>query len=996
MSFTQRVNVGAANVVLETFDSQVLLPAEYSATVTLPCNDQLTGAMVALKGNASFVQAASSAGSSSVYTASCAFSANNTAGNQIIVAVAVAAGIGLLNVAISDTQGNSYTQIVGPLHDLSGAQFISLFLATGIAGGANTISVTISNAGAPGIINLALHEYSGITSVDSYGSVIGGTGEYGSTGTGSYYIVSNGSVEVACTTTATSDLLFVAWGYSTGTCAGTSIVGPSGGPIIPGAWYVVYELSGSPATGSYVDRSTKLFLGEGAKHSFTLQARQRGSAEYTLVAEPWDDYEPTQFSPVFFFDQTLEGYTLVFSGILQNFTTRYVSTTGLRYYDCTAVSLECMFDTVYCDGQELYQNETCGYILTDLYHRLVPGCLVSLGNIQAGATIAQFNPQKGQKLSEIFQQLALTSEFTWGVNPQTLQLFFQAPTAQPAPFNLTSAESLWDTISVHYDGNDYRNRQGVKLSYDAFSHSMEFFVGSGQLSLTLMRPVEQVTNAWLGEFTCNTASASFSGQPNPGDTVTIGPANGTWQASHVYGLGGVIVVGGYVYHVTTAGTSGGSEPNFAAYTVTGDTVPDGSVIWTCLGASGLSAGTSTYTFVATLDNTQYGQVLIGSTLAKTVQNLADAINAAAPYGGPPYTNGKGLTISLPTWENSQCNAINVTSTGFTLQQKAAGSGWVAGLSSTGSAFSWSAAQTSGGTSPGGNFPNLSIYVEGTSTAAPGLAYTPGSNVVTLATPLDSGSNLNIEYTRADGDVIECENTAAVISLAATQESTGKYQQFTDQSQQGLISTSSAAGLQLAQQALAAYGTPPVEPEVILLQPGIFPGMVWTWALSSPLNVLNASYYVEELKAEIVPGVTYGTGLDSPAAPGAGHYRYSVKVIDVAVIGSYMDFWEHMGGAAGGGGALGGALVATSGGAQSQAGSPVPNFSDDETPSGTINGTNTSFTLANPPSPAASLLLFINGVLQIQGTDYTLSGSTITMSNAPTTGSVLNAYYRYAA
>lgn len=53
----------------------------------------------------------------------------------------------------------------------------------------------------------------------------------------------------------------------------------------------------------------------------------------------------------------------------------------------------------------------------------------------------------------------------------------------------------------------------------------------------------------------------------------------------------------------------------------------------------------------------------------------------------------------------------------------------------------------------------------------------------------------------------------------------------------------------------------------------------------------------------------------------------------------------------------------------------------ETPSGTINGSNTAFTLAAAPS-GGRLVLFLNGVYQKPTTDYTLSGTTITMVTAP--------------
>ena len=77
---------------------------------------------------------------------------------------------------------------------------------------------------------------------------------------------------------------------------------------------------------------------------------------------------------------------------------------------------------------------------------------------------------------------------------------------------------------------------------------------------------------------------------------------------------------------------------------------------------------------------------------------------------------------------------------------------------------------------------------------------------------------------------------------------------------------------------------------------------------------------------------------------------------------------------------------------------VPLFADDETPSGTINSSNKTFTLANTPSPAASLHLMVEGgELIFGGTEpngYSLSGDTITMVTAPITGTTLRANYRH--
>jgi len=64
----------------------------------------------------------------------------------------------------------------------------------------------------------------------------------------------------------------------------------------------------------------------------------------------------------------------------------------------------------------------------------------------------------------------------------------------------------------------------------------------------------------------------------------------------------------------------------------------------------------------------------------------------------------------------------------------------------------------------------------------------------------------------------------------------------------------------------------------------------------------------------------------------------------------------------------------------------------ETPSGTQNGSNTAFTLAHTPNPAASLCLFLNGQLLTLTEDYTLSGATITFIVAPDSGDKIRASY----
>jgi len=68
---------------------------------------------------------------------------------------------------------------------------------------------------------------------------------------------------------------------------------------------------------------------------------------------------------------------------------------------------------------------------------------------------------------------------------------------------------------------------------------------------------------------------------------------------------------------------------------------------------------------------------------------------------------------------------------------------------------------------------------------------------------------------------------------------------------------------------------------------------------------------------------------------------------------------------------------------------------DETPTGTIDSSNDTFTLSETPV-SGSLKLFQDGVLLKATTHYTLSGATITFETAfiPWTGQRLFANYRY--
>lgn len=71
--------------------------------------------------------------------------------------------------------------------------------------------------------------------------------------------------------------------------------------------------------------------------------------------------------------------------------------------------------------------------------------------------------------------------------------------------------------------------------------------------------------------------------------------------------------------------------------------------------------------------------------------------------------------------------------------------------------------------------------------------------------------------------------------------------------------------------------------------------------------------------------------------------------------------------------------------------------EQETPSGTINGVNTEFTLSRTPAGAKAVILFLDGDILAQGSGagkYTTTGTTITMGTAPALGQSLYAWYAY--
>jgi hypothetical protein len=126
-------------------------------------------------------------------------------------------------------------------------------------------------------------------------------------------------------------------------------------------------------------------------------------------------------------------------------------------------------------------------------------------------------------------------------------------------------------------------------------------------------------------------------------------------------------------------------------------------------------------------------------------------------------------------------------------------------------------------------------------------------------------------------------------------------------------TSAPQGLSAVQNALTAYATLPVTFSFDTYDPGLLPGQYLTVNVSNrPVGIaplVNNQYLIQSVDGKIVPVKTYLSSAGMPAAANAGHFRYTIKVINTSVVQSYLEWWGQQGGSGGGGGSSSGIVVA---------------------------------------------------------------------------------------
>ena len=892
-----------------------------------------------------FVQgaAANTGSGANVASFAVAFPSANAGACCIVVDVVFTTAHGIGSVAVTDSQGNSYSPAVLGEDSTTGI-WAGVYVATGCHAGANTVTITYTGTDSLHDVAMAIHEYANVTAVDAYAYSTWASAKTATATVTQAY--SNDIVHAACFTQGGTSFLTlggtsftareIIGGYDS-ILSGDVAVSQSIGSTVTASFHarntrnivcivVALKVSGAPATpgtawiyanepgAGLTDRSRYLRLGKGAKHTFTSTLRNRGTAEIPLYIPAGDSFlsSPSNYVGVqiYLYDQPPSGAALVWAGSVEQVDVEFINVAGARSVTLHLVSFHQAFDVLLVPPQSFFYGAAQD-IFTSLFGSVANGVPVALGTVSASFVINSLTCN-WDKLSDVFSKLATAASCIWGIDIPTLTAYLKPVSTTASPYTLHSGQILFGSVKWNQNRQDYCNRFILKISPDAFSQSAESFGFSGApQSFQLMRPAQSITGAWFTYNTSNSATASFSGLPSDGDTVEVGyPQSGSiynWAPAAPYALGQIIIdPSNHVQKCTVAGLSGNSQPS---WNDTGGTTSDGpgtpnpnglgGAVWTDLGVSGAGGlGASVYTFKTVLDNRQWGQVLIDpyGSVAQTEQNLIDAINANQATAGTAF--------SWPTWENPLLNAVSNTGSGFTVENKTPGAGYSAALSASSSAFSWSASATSGGTTSGGTV-SLQVAANGSSNSA-NIYYTPGSSVVAIASrpsgvPV-SGGIIQIQYQRYAGDCIVVEDSASVATRAALENGTGKYQKITSDTSV----TSNTLGYQTAQSTLAAYDVIPTSFSFVTYKAGLQTGQLLSISVASgyPTGlaalVNGFEWVVQEIQADLVPAKPY---VNQTTAPGGGHYRYTVTVINVNQIDSYLEFWQGINGGGGGGGQI---------------------------------------------------------------------------------------------
>ena len=522
---------------------------------------------------------------------------------------------------------------------------------------------------------------------------------------------------------------------------------------------------------------------------FTETLGNRGTASFTLVV-PNFDYEPSMGDLVVIWENVdptqplgppnnpaQPGYP-VFCGTLDskkktrmaNVTTGWPLQAEGFWIECAAVSLESLFDKRMTSG--FYVDENPGDIVTAILSALQPQetPFAVVNGIPQNAFIDFQAPNitigwpDPVRVTDALDQIANQVNYVWEVLPNA-QFMFGPRSTFKAPFAVTSDIVLWESgsgasLDMQTNRADLRNRQHVRHAYSAVP-AERFTQGDGILDVPVQfkvrKPVAAIQSITItNAFYASGAIAGGSVLSSDGDTLTI------------------------------------QKP------------------------SGSSTISQTYTFKATIDNTQPYQIQLPVTGAK----LADAINNTGEAGSI-----KGIDYSWPTPTNFlvsaavddsgnvQINALDPGADGNNILVTFAG----------GYSNSFNLALGMDATSPditakvGQYDPVTQIFSDATAD----YSFAAGSDTIIGKTTQAAPLIVVVAYYPIGGDTVTCEDSVSVAARASMDGGSGVYENLIDDSQNG----SFISALVECQGILAAYSKFAYIAEFMTDQAGLLPGML---------------------------------------------------------------------------------------------------------------------------------------------------------------------------
>ncbi len=291
-----------------------------------------------------------------------------------------------------------------------------------------------------------------------------------------------------------------------------------------GDWLLINE----PSLG-LISRSN--YLDENNPASFTLQQGSRSTASIPLVIHAGDDYAATLGAPVYLYEFVEGGSSAgvcVFAGTIDTIEITWDGDRGDRRAVLNCVSLEQVFDVLIVPTVSHF-GQTTDFIVHWLLENYCQDAPVIVGTIDAGPVIPEFTLDF-ESVSGVFDRLAVIAGTIWGVNPVASEFSFRAPDAVASPFTLASNQVLWETMDWQWNRQDFRNKQSLRIAFEAFFPQYVSFPGNGiQTIFTLPFRIDKLTFTALTTSTQNTGTATFTAQPVDGDTALLNTRTYTFK-----------------------------------------------------------------------------------------------------------------------------------------------------------------------------------------------------------------------------------------------------------------------------------------------------------------------------------------------------------------------------------------------------------------------------------------------------------------------------------